>query len=148
MFRPSDRYRHRGAGVGNGSPCWAWRGRAGGVGASLLSASGDPLLRRRSRPARCARILAGGFARGNGGHRDPCDGCAGRCRIVLVFLDLFKIDPGPMRRLLVDGRHRRLDTMNNAPERAPNMGIIILAGLVGVLIVTCGLTILLPDLKM
>jgi len=68
--------------------------------------------------------------------------------IVLGFLDLFGLDAGLMRWLLaVVGGVIGLVVIRRARRGGKDWGILILAGLVGALLVTRGLTQLLPSLQ-
>jgi len=121
-----------------------------GVGLlSLFSASGDPLLQ-----FAVVGLLAvlgafvGGFAKGLVNIIVLVLGALAGAAIVLGFLDLFNIAPGPLNWLLaVVGGFVGLILIRRSRKGSQDWGMIILAGLVGALLVTRGLTIWLPALQ-
>jgi hypothetical protein len=121
-----------------------------GVGLlSLFSASGDPLLQ-----FAVVGLLAvlgafvGGFAKGLVNIIVLVLGALAGAGIVLGFLDLFNIAPGPLKWLLaVVGGVVGLILIRRSRKGSQDWGMIILAGLVGALLVTRGLTIWLPALQ-
>ena len=121
-----------------------------GVGLlSLFSASGDPLLQ-----FAVVGLLAvlgafvGGFAKGLVNIIVLVLGALAGAAIVLGFLDLFNIGPGPLNWLLaVVGGFVGLILIRRSRKGSQDWGMIILAGLVGALLVTRGLTIWLPALQ-
>ena len=121
-----------------------------GVGLlSLFSVSGNPLLQ-----IGVVSLLAvlgffvGGFAKGLVAIVILVIGVLAGAAIVLGFLDLFNIDLGLMRWLLAAvGGVAGFVLIRRSRKGSQDWGIIILAGLVGALLVTRGLTILLPALQ-
>lgn len=93
-------------------------------------------------------FFAAGFAKGIIDVVVLVLGALAGAAIVLGFLDLFNVDAGLWRWLLaVVGGVAGLILIRRARKGSQDWGIIILAALVGALLVTRGLTILMPSLQ-
>ena len=93
-------------------------------------------------------FFAAGFAKGLIDIVVLVLGALAGAAIVLGFLDLFNLDLGLLGWLLaVVGGVVGLVLMRRSRKGSNDLGLVILAGLVGALLVTRGLTLLLPSLQ-